>query len=141
NCRCGDPETQALMMRLKSDLAEVLLATAEGRLNKVELKWDSRPAICVVAACAGYPGSYKTGMEITGIEKADAMEGVKVFHSGTAMKDGKLVSYGGRALGVTAIGKNYADAQKRDYQAMSQIHVEVMHYRKDIGMQAGKGMA
>ena len=141
NCRFGDPETQALMVRLKSDLAEVLLATAEGRLNKVELKWDARPAICVVAASAGYPGSYKTGMDITGIDKADAMEGVKVFHSGTAMKDGKVVSNGGRVLGVTAIGKNYADAQKRVYQAMSLIHFAGIHYRKDIGMQAVKGMA
>jgi phosphoribosylamine--glycine ligase len=81
NCRFGDPETQPLMMRLKSDLAEVLLATAEGRLNKIDLKWDPRPAICVVAASGGYPGAFKSGMPISGIEKADAMADVKVLHA------------------------------------------------------------
>ena len=141
NCRFGDPETQPLMMRLKSDLAEVLLATAEGRLSKIDLKWDPRPAICVVAASGGYPGSFKSGMPISGIEKADAMADVKVFHAGTSLKDRKVVSSGGRVLGVTAIGKTLADAQKRVYQAMSQIHFEGMHFRKDIGMQAIKGIS
>jgi len=140
NCRFGDPETQPLMMRLKSDLAEVLLATAEGRLNKIDLKWDPRPAICIVAASGGYPGSFKSGLPITGIEKADAMTDVKVFHAGTALKDGKVVTNGGRVLGVTAIGKTLADAQKKAYSAMAQIHFEGMHFRKDIGMQAIKGI-
>jgi phosphoribosylamine--glycine ligase len=141
NCRFGDPETQPLMMRLKSDLVEVLLATAEGRLNKVELKWDPRPAVSVVAASGGYPGAYKTGMAITGIEKADAMEGVKVFHAGTGMKDGQVVTSGGRVLAVTAIGKTLAEAQKKAYQGMEQIRFEGMHYRRDIGMKAIKGLA
>ncbi|HEV8292254.1 MAG TPA: phosphoribosylamine--glycine ligase [Tepidisphaeraceae bacterium] len=140
NCRFGDPETQPLMMRLKSDLAEVLLATAEGRLNKIDLKWDPRPAICVVAASGGYPGTFKSGMPISGIEKADSMPDVKVFHAGTAIKEGKIVSSGGRVLGVTAIGKTLAEAQKRAYQAMSQIQFEGIHFRKDIGMQAIKGI-
>jgi len=141
NCRFGDPETQPLMMRLKSDLAEVLLATAEGRLSKIELKWDPRPAICVVAASGGYPGSFKSGMPISGIEKADGMTDVKVFHAGTALKDGKVVSSGGRVLGVTAIGKTLVDAQRKAYSAMGQIHFEGMHFRKDIGMQAIKGIS
>src|SRR5205809_2271127 len=104
NCRFGDPETQPLMMRLKSDLVDVLLATAEGRLSRIDLKWDPRPAICVVAASGGYPGPFKSGMPISGIEKADAMTDVKVFHAGTSMKDGKVVTNGGRVLGVTANG-------------------------------------
>jgi phosphoribosylamine--glycine ligase len=128
-------------MRLKSDLAEVLLATAEGRLNKVELKWDPRPAICVVAASGGYPGSYKSGFAISGIDKADALEGVKVFHAGTAMKDGQPVTNGGRVLAVTAIAKTLAEAQKKAYTAMEQIKFDGMHYRRDIGMKAIKGIA
>jgi len=141
NCRFGDPECQPLMMRLKSDLVEAMLAVHDRKLDEIELKWDPRPAICVVAASGGYPGSFKSGMPISGIEKADAMADVKVFQAGTALKDGKVVSSGGRVLGVTAIGKTLADAQKRAYQAMSQIHFEGMHFRKDIGMQAIKGIA
>jgi phosphoribosylamine--glycine ligase len=140
NCRFGDPETQPLMMRLKSDLLEALLAVAEGRLEKQTLRWDARPALCVVAASGGYPGPYKGGMEITGIEKADALADTKVFHAGTKMKDGKLVTDGGRVLAVTALGKTYADAQRRAYNALSLIHFDGMHYRKDIGHQAVKGV-
>jgi phosphoribosylamine--glycine ligase len=136
NCRFGDPETQPLMMRLKSDLAEVLLATAEGKLDKVQLQWDDRPALCVVAASGGYPGTYTNGREITGIKDADALPDTKVFHAGTAMQDGKLVTNGGRVLAVTCLGKTIADAQKRAYEAMGKIHFEGMHYRKDIGHQA-----
>ncbi len=138
NCRFGDPETQPLMMRLKSDLLEVMLAVADGRLDEVELKWDPRPALCVVATSKGYPGSYPTGVEITGIEKADALPDVKVFHSGTKMVGGKLVTDGGRVLGITATGATVAEAQKRAYQAMSLIHFDGMHYRKDIAHQAVK---
>lgn len=140
NCRFGDPETQPLIMRMKSDLLEVLLAVAEGNLAKTSIKWDPRPALCVVAAAGGYPGSYKSGLPISGIEKADSMPDVKVFHAGTAIKDGKVVTAGGRVLAVTALGKTIADAQKRAYQAMQLIHFEGMHYRKDIGHQAIRGM-
>jgi phosphoribosylamine--glycine ligase len=93
-----------------------------------------------VAASGGYPGPFKTGLPISGIEKADAMTDVKVFHAGTSIKDGKVVTSGGRVLGVTAIGKTLADAQRKAYQGMSQIHFEGIHFRKDIGMQAIKGI-
>jgi phosphoribosylamine--glycine ligase len=138
NCRFGDPETQPLMMRLKSDLAEVMLAVAEGKLDQVELKWDPRPAIAVVATSKGYPGKYPTGLPITGIEDASSMRDVKVFHSGTKMVDGQLVTDGGRVLAVTALGDTVADAQRRAYQAMGKIQFEGMHYRRDIGRQAIK---
>jgi phosphoribosylamine--glycine ligase len=138
NCRFGDPETQPLMMRLKSDLLEVMLAVADGTLDKIDLNWDPRPALCVVATSKGYPGKYPTGLPITGIEKADAMPDVKVFHSGTRMQNGQLVTDGGRVLGVTAIGKTVNDAQKRAYDAMKLIHFDGMHYRNDIAHQAVK---
>jgi phosphoribosylamine--glycine ligase len=136
NCRFGDPETQPLMMRLKSDLLEVMLAAAEGRLDQVELKWDPRPAVCVVAASKGYPGSYQTGVAIEGIDRADAMPDVKVFHSGTAQRGQTLLTDGGRVLAVTALGTTIAEAQQRAYAAMSQIRFDGMHYRRDIGRQA-----
>jgi phosphoribosylamine--glycine ligase len=142
NCRFGDPETQPLMMRLKTDLLEVLLAVADGTLDQIELKWDPRPAVCVVASSKGYPGAYPTGVPITGIDKADALEDVKVFHSGTRLGDGAagkgkaLLTDGGRVLGVTALGRTIADAQQRAYQAMSLIHFDGMHYRRDIAHQA-----
>jgi phosphoribosylamine--glycine ligase len=140
NCRFGDPETQPLMMRLKSDLLEALLAVAEGRLDKIKLKWDPRPALCVVACSGGYPGKYKTGLAISGMDQADAMPDVKVFHAGTKLKDGQVVTDGGRVLAVTALGQNIAEAQRRAYQAMQHIHFEGMHYRKDIGHQAIRGV-
>ena len=140
NCRFGDPETQPLMMRLKSDLLEVLLAVAENRLAQMSIEWDPRPALCVVAAAGGYPGRYESGLPISGLQQADALPDVKVFHAGTAMKDGQVVTAGGRVLGVTALGKTIAEAQKRAYQAMGLIHFEGMHYRKDIGHQAIRGL-
>lgn len=136
NCRFGDPETQPLMMRLKSDLTDVMVAVAEGKLDTIDLKWDDRSAICVVATSKGYPGNYSKGVPITGIEKADAMKDVKVFHSGTAMKGCQLVTDGGRVLGVTALGNTIADAHKAAYEAMKLVHFDGMHYRKDIGHQA-----
>ncbi len=136
NCRFGDPEVQPLMMRLKTDLLETLLAVAEGQLERLTLKWDPRPALCVVAASGGYPGAYASGLPISGIEQADAMADVKVFHAGTTLKDGRAVTAGGRVLAVTALGNDYADAQKRAYDAMKHIHFEGIHFRKDIGHQA-----
>lgn len=140
NCRFGDPETQPLLMRLKSDLLEVLLAVARGELSKASIKWDPRPALCVVAASGGYPGPYKNGFPINGIEQADSMPDVKVFHAGTALQDGKVVTHGGRVLAVTALGEDIAEAQRRAYRAMGHIHFEGMHYRKDIGYQAVRGL-
>jgi phosphoribosylamine--glycine ligase len=138
NCRFGDPETQPLMMRLQSDLLEVMLAVAEGRLDDVTLKWDERPALAVVAASRGYPGKYPTGVPISGIDKADGMPDVKVFQAGTKFApDGRTVlTDGGRVLSVTALGKTIADAQRRAYQAMALIHFDGMHYRRDIGWRA-----
>jgi phosphoribosylamine--glycine ligase len=126
------------MMRLKSDLLEVMLAVADGGLDQVELKWDPRPAICVVATSKGYPGKYETGVPITGVDDADSMRDVKVFHSGTRMDGDRLVTDGGRVLGVTALGDTIAQAQQRAYEAMTKIHFEGMHYRRDIGRQAIK---
>ena len=136
NCRFGDPETQPLMMRLQSDLLEVMLAVAEGRLDQVELKWDPRPAMCVVAASGGYPGKYRTGVPITGIADADAMREVKVFQGGTKAEGKSIVTDGGRVLGVTALGDTLAQARQRAYDAMGKIHFEGMHFRKDIGRRA-----
>ena len=136
NCRFGDPETQPLMMRLKSDLLEVMLALAEGRLDQIELKWDPRPALCVVAASSGYPGKYPTGLPITGIIDADSMRDVKVFHGGTRAQGKTLVTDGGRVLSVTALGDTIAEARKRAYDALGKIHFEGRHYRTDIGRQA-----
>jgi phosphoribosylamine--glycine ligase len=136
NCRFGDPETQPLMMRLQSDLLEIMVAVAEGRLEYADLRWDRRPALSVVATSKGYPGKYPAGIPIKGIENADAMPDVKVFHSGTKMHNGALVTDGGRVLSVTALGNTYADAKRRAYAAMGKIHFEGMHFRTDIGHQA-----
>jgi phosphoribosylamine--glycine ligase len=138
NCRFGDPETQPLMMRLQSDALEMMLAVAEGRLDHVELKWDPRPALCVIASSKGYPGKYPTGVPITGIDDADAMPDVKVFHSGTKRIGDQVATDGGRILGVTALGHTFADAKRRAYAAMERIKFDGMHYRTDIGHQAVK---
>ena len=142
NCRFGDPETQPLMMRLKSDLVEVMLAVAEGRLDQVTLKWDPRPAMCVVATSRGYPGKYSSGVPISGIEKADSIPDVKVFQAGTRADGKSILTDGGRVLGVTALGTTIAEAKRRAYQAMGHIQFEGMHYRRDIGWRAvGHGAA
>ena len=139
NCRFGDPETQPLMMRLKTDLLDILLAVVDGTLDQINIEWDRRPACSVVLSAKGYPGKIRTGDVITGIEKADAMENVKVFHSGTAENDdGDLVTAGGRVLAVTAVGNTLAEAQKRCYDAVKLIHFDGMHYRRDIGHRALK---
>ncbi len=136
NCRFGDPETQPLMMRYKSDLVEAMVATCEHKLDEIEIKWDPRPAVCVVMAAGGYPGAYEKGNEITGIAEAEAIGDVKVFHAGTAMQDGKVVTAGGRVLGVTALGETIADAQKRAYQAVDKIRFKDAYYRRDIADKA-----
>jgi phosphoribosylamine--glycine ligase len=136
NCRFGDPECQPLMMRLKSDLLEAMVATAEHRLDEVTLKWDPRPAVCVVMSSGGYPGQYVSGREISGIADADALDDVKVFHAGTKTAGGKLVTAGGRVLGVTALGDTVAAAQKRAYEACAKIQWQDCYYRKDIASKA-----
>ncbi len=139
NVRFGDPETQPIMMRLKSDLLEVFLAVCEQKLDQVTLEWDERPAVCVVMASGGYPGDYEKGKVITGISEAEQLKDVVVFHAGTAMKDGKLVTAGGRVLGVTAIGATIAEAKRAAYEAVSKIHFDGAQYRHDIADKAIRG--
>jgi phosphoribosylamine--glycine ligase len=115
-----------------------MLAVAEGRLDQIELKWDPRPALCVVASSKGYPGSYSTGVPITGLDDADSMNDVKVFHSGTKKYGAQLQTDGGRVLGVTALGESIQQAQQRAYEALKKIHFDGMHYRTDIAHQAIK---
>jgi len=136
NVRFGDPETQPILMRLKSDLLEVMLAVCEGKLDKVTLRWDQRPAVCVVMASGGYPGSYEKGKVISGIDKAEQSENVKVFQAGTKEADDQLVTSGGRVLGVTALGDTIAAAQKKAYEAVKCIEYEGAYYRKDIAAKA-----
>ena len=136
NVRFGDPETQPLMVRLKSDLVEALLAVCHGKLDKVSLDWDPRPCVCVVMASGGYPGAYEKGKVIEGVAEANKLKDVVVFHAGTAMKDGQLVTAGGRVLGVTALGKDIAAAKARAYEAVSKISFEGAYYRKDISDKA-----
>lgn len=134
NCRFGDPETQPLMMRLKSDLLEVMLSVVEGRLGTTTLHWDPRPSVCVIAASKGYPGKYPTGVPITGVDAANELPDVKVFHSGTKKYGDQLQTNGGRVLGVTALGDSIDQARQRAYAAMDKIKFDGMHYRKDIGV-------
>ncbi|HVT83185.1 MAG TPA: phosphoribosylamine--glycine ligase [Phycisphaerae bacterium] len=142
NARFGDPECQPLMMRLKTDLVEVMLATVEGRLDQITLEWDPRTAVCVVLASEGYgwkpDDQVRKGVEITGLEEAGKTPETVIFHAGTAMKDGRLVSSGGRVLGVTSLGKTLVEARERAQEAISKIHFEGMQYRKDIGAKAGR---
>jgi len=137
NCRLGDPETQPIMMRLKSDLVDVLWAATEGKLDKVELDWDRRVALGVVIAAQGYPLNPRKGDVITGLP-VDTEE-VVVFHAGTVMQDGQVRSSGGRVLCVTALGTTTKQAQLRAYEAAQGIHFEGMQYRRDIGHRAIKG--
>jgi phosphoribosylamine--glycine ligase len=137
NVRFGDPECQPLMMRLKSDLVDVLEATIDNRLDEIEpLVWDPRPSVCVVMASEGYPGSYETGKPIRGLEEAAAVPDVKVFHSGTALVDGQVVTAGGRVLSVTALGNTIAAAKLQAYRAVKCIRWPGAWCRKDIGDKA-----
>jgi len=137
NVRFGDPEAQPLLMRMKSDLVPVLVAAAEGRLREVEpITWDPRPAICVVMAAEGYPGEYQKGQVIRGLDEANQVEGVKVFHAGTALKNGEVVTAGGRVLGVTAVGDRLSDAKLRAYQAVKLIRWPGAWCRHDISDKA-----
>jgi phosphoribosylamine--glycine ligase len=147
NVRFGDPETEAVLPRLSSDLVEAMLATSEGRLEKIVstggLRWDSRACVCVVCASGGYPGEYEKGKEISGLDGAGRLKDVMVFHSGTRKeakaqggKDTPIVTNGGRVLGVTGLGDTIKDAIATTYRAVEKIHFEGMHYRRDIGAKA-----
>jgi phosphoribosylamine--glycine ligase len=133
NCRWGDPETQVLVRRLKSDLVDLLDACIDGTLPSQPIEWDPQAAVCVVLASGGYPGPYKKGEEITGIESAGNHEGVVVFHAGTTESPDGLVTNGGRVLGVTALGQTLAAAREAAYAAADQIHFANQHRRNDIG--------
>jgi phosphoribosylamine--glycine ligase len=137
NCRFGDPETQVLLTRLKSDLLDLLEATIDGTLAQCKIEWDSRAAVCVVMASEGYPGDYAKGKEILGLEEFDGAEDVVVFHAGTRLENGKLVTAGGRVLGVTALGADLRSARARAYEAVAKIHFDGCQYRRDI---ASKGL-
>ncbi len=140
NARFGDPETQVILPRLKTDLVEVMLAVAEDRLSEIELAWRDEWAVSVVLASAGYPGSYPKGLEITGIEKAEALPGVTVYHAGTALDDkGVLRTAGGRVLNVTALGATFAQARERAYEGCDLIDFEGKTLRRDIGARALRG--
>ena len=136
NIRFGDPETQPIMMRLKGDLVELIEKALDGKLAEAKMDIDERAALCVVMASGGYPGEYATGEEVTGIDDADAPPDVKVFHAGTKETHGKIVTSGGRVVGVTALGATIADAQKNAYAAVEKIHFNNAHFRKDIGWRA-----
>lgn len=130
NCRFGDPETQVLLPRLQTDLVELLQACREGRLREMRASWSIERAVCVVAASAGYPGPYKRGETIIGLERAERL--ALIFHAGTARADGRVVTNGGRVLGVTGRGTTFAAARERAYAALQDISFRGMHYRRDI---------
>jgi len=123
-------------MRMKGDIVPVLNAVVDGSLSKIECEWDERHSVCVVMASKGYPGSYETGKEIHGLDEVGEEEDLVVFHAGTASREGKLVTSGGRVLGVTALGRGVKEAIERAYRAVEKIHWEGVHYRRDIGKKA-----
>jgi phosphoribosylamine--glycine ligase len=135
NCRFGDPEAQVFLPRLKTDLVEAIEAVIDGRLADCRLEWSDEAAVCVVMASGGYPGAYATGKEITGLDEADAL----IFHAGTKRIDGRLVTSGGRVLGVTALGPDIRAAREKAYAAVEKIAFEGAHYRRDIAARALKG--
>ncbi|QQE12860.1 phosphoribosylamine--glycine ligase [Planctomycetota bacterium] len=138
NCRFGDPETQPLMMRLKGDLLEIMIATAQGTLDQVDLSWDQRYCCCVVMASGGYPGRYNANKTIKGIEEAESDPDVKVFHAGTRKSKDEVISAGGRVLNVCAMGKDLKEAQEKANAACAKISFDGAWYRKDIGWRVMK---
>jgi len=137
NCRFGDPETQVVVPRLDADLAETALACAEGRLADQRISWRDDACVAVVLASGGYPGLCATGVEIDGLERAEEVDGVQVFHAGTAERDGRVVTAGGRVLTVSALGPSLDEARARAYQACSLVRFDGMHYRRDIALTVG----
>lgn len=132
NCRFGDPETQVLVTRLESDLLDLLEATIEGRLASARARWKPEAAVCVILASGGYPGSYATGLSVEGLDLIP--DGVTVFHAGTKVDGGKLVTSGGRVLGVTALAPTLAGARESAYEAAEKIEFEGRHFRRDIAV-------
>lgn len=137
NVRLGDPETQPLMMRLESNLVEAMQATLSGKLKSLTLRWKAQPSVTIVMAAHGYPGEVRTGDVIEGLERAATLPETMIFHSGTRREGDKIVTAGGRVLGVTSLGKDLRQARERAYDAVEKIYFKGMHYRRDIGLRAG----
>jgi phosphoribosylamine---glycine ligase len=135
NCRFGDPETQAILPRLKSDLLPLLEATIDGKLDKMRFEWEARVAVTVVMASGGYPGKYETGKIISGLDEVAKMKDVHVFHAGTLQTNGDIVTSGGRVLALTALGATRAEARQHAYDAVAKIHFEGCYYRRDIALE------
>jgi phosphoribosylamine--glycine ligase len=138
NCRFGDPETQAILPRMKSDLLPLLEATIDGKIDTCPIEWDQRPAVTVVLASGGYPGKCEPGKTISGLGKTPGLDGVQIFHAGTKRVNSEIVTSGGRVLAVTALGSTLETARSRAYEAVSRIHFENCHYRRDIALSAGR---
>jgi phosphoribosylamine--glycine ligase len=136
NARFGDPECQPLLMRMKSDIVPILMSVARGDLGETTIQWHDKAAVCVVMASEGYPGGYRKGDKISGLEEAAKIEDMVVFHAGTAVKEGKTMTAGGRVLGVTALGSTVRDAVDLAYRGVAAISWEGAHYRRDIGSKA-----
>jgi phosphoribosylamine--glycine ligase len=136
NCRFGDPETQPILMRMRSDLPALCMAALDGRLDEATVEWDPRVALGVVMAAGGYPGAYEKGKVITGLERFDGREDVKVFHAGTKQADGEVVTAGGRVLCAVALGGDVASAQTKAYEVVRGIRFDGAFYRGDIGYRA-----
>jgi phosphoribosylamine---glycine ligase len=134
NCRFGDPETQALLPRMKSDLLPLLEATIDGNVSQCAIEWDTRAAVTVVLASAGYPGKYDTGKTISGLDDAAKLKDVQIFHAGTKRANGEVKTAGGRVLAVTALGSSLEAARARAYEAVSRVHFENCQYRRDIAL-------
>jgi len=139
NCRFGDPETQAILPLLESDLLEIMDAAVNCRLDKIEVTWGQQASCCVVAASAGYPGSFETGKVIEGLDRASQREGCLVFHAGTRLEHGQVLTDGGRVLGVTGVGADLPEAVRRAYAGLSHIHFDGIYYRRDIARRALMG--
>ena len=131
NARFGDPETQVVLPLLKTDLIDIMEATIEGKLDKIQIEWEDKKAVCAVAVSNGYPGEYQTGFEITGLEK---VKEAFVYHAGTVLKDGKITTSGGRVLAVTSIGDSYEEAREKVYREIKKISFKGLYYRKDIAL-------
>ena len=138
NARFGDPEAQAVLPRMQGDIVELMLASCEGWLDKVKLSWDKRSCVCVVVTSGGYPGEYETEKEITGLAEAGAMEDIVVFHAGTKKEQEKIVTSGGRVLGVTSLCSGIEGAIEKVYKAVDKIKFERCFFRRDIGSKAFK---
>lgn len=134
NARFGDPETQVVLPRLKTDLVEIMEAVIDERLDEIQIEWEDNAAVCVVLASGGYPVSYKSGYEITGLDEISKYDDLTVFHAGTKLSDGKIVTAGGRVLGITAVGADLDAAIERAYEGVKMVTFTDCHYRKDIGI-------